>query len=597
MWIAPLWLALLASGQGADPETLVARLAADEVSEQTEAADALEVLGLDALPALRVAAGSDDPELSRQARELAGRIRATRLLRPTLVTLEARGVPMTEAVAMLERRSGFAVNLALERQVDWNARDVTVDTTGPIAFWRAFDQLADAAGAHLPFRRGFMDRYTDETEILLVDGATPDVPTSYAGPYRLVMTSMTRHRQVAEVRPPNEAEVRQQFTVSLALAAEPGILIKRNGPIQLLDAVDDQGRDLRPASTRDDDPNNSPFRNWSRPESASTIGYDLPLDIPDGGGGGRIAQLSGDMPIVAVGRVDEVLSFSLDGAEGKTFTGGGIAVEVRSVDGEPTHTVVLGVRESPPLAPPHTPPARADAPGHCRRFALRGRRLHPGRRRRGPSAEHLADPVGLVPKSGRRGGGVPHPDPPWTSARLSRDVAALRHCGCRHRGALRVHRPADSLTGRNSSGRGRDRVQPRRCHPPRLAYLAGGDPHAANGDLHRAGRPGRPAVEPSSPAPATADPPLDAVPLRRLARPVRPGRSQGHRHAGGRMARIGPSGRSRGGLGNRPGGVLRLPLALDARPPVARPGTGRGTGAVMCLEFDLDSSGKDSITQ
>src|SRR5262249_59618194 len=83
--------------------------------------------------------------------------------------------------------------------------------------------------------------------IRLVDAeGDPPAPTSCAGPYRLTLTSLDRHRQVAQVRPPAEATVREEFTVAMTVAAEPGLLIAPDGSPRLIEAVDDAGRDLRP---------------------------------------------------------------------------------------------------------------------------------------------------------------------------------------------------------------------------------------------------------------------------------------------------------------------------------------------------------------
>lgn len=356
MWTLPFCLALLVTGQPDDPGHLVARLTDAEASARIEAADRLEMLGLDALPALRAAAGSDDPELSRRARGLAGTIRATRLLRPSLVAFEASDLPLSEAVAALRQRSGFPVVLSPEDLAGESGRRVTVETAGPVPFWKALDQLAAAGGVHVEFERPFGGRYPDRLAIRLVDGATPETPIAHAGPYRLALTSLVRHRQVAAVLPPATAEVRQEFTANLVLAAEPDIWIAWNGPIRLLEAIDDQGRDLRPASTERADSGLSRFRSWDQPEP-STIAYPLPLDLPAGAEGGRIARLAGYVPIAAVGRVDEILSFPLADAAGKTFSAGGIAIEVRSVEGEPIHSVQLVVRGLP------MPPREAYAPG------------------------------------------------------------------------------------------------------------------------------------------------------------------------------------------------------------------------------------------
>ena len=71
---------------------------------EREAADrALDALGAEALPALRTAAQSTDPEVSRRARtlisQIEGRLETARILAPQRVRLVYRDTPVTVMAA------------------------------------------------------------------------------------------------------------------------------------------------------------------------------------------------------------------------------------------------------------------------------------------------------------------------------------------------------------------------------------------------------------------------------------------------------------------------------------------------------------------
>jgi hypothetical protein len=128
-----------------------------------------------------------------------------------------------------------------------------------------------------------------------------------------------------EVKPVNE------FTATLNLVPEPGLVMARNGSPRVFEAVDDKGADLRPASTFSPSSlNEYPFRQW-RPDTLAPITYKLPLAYPPARGG-TLKRLRGELPISVVARTGPIMTVPLDGSEGRPFVAGGITLIVRSIE-------------------------------------------------------------------------------------------------------------------------------------------------------------------------------------------------------------------------------------------------------------------------
>jgi hypothetical protein len=128
-------------------ERLIDQLGAAKFAEREKAQRELEAIGPPALDALRRAATSAEQERSRRASELAqkigAKVRAAALLAPKRVKLALKDAPVSEALAELQRQSGYTIQIAGERAA-LAARKVTLDT-GDTTFWEAFDRLCQAA--------------------------------------------------------------------------------------------------------------------------------------------------------------------------------------------------------------------------------------------------------------------------------------------------------------------------------------------------------------------------------------------------------------------------------------------------------------------
>jgi RNA polymerase sigma factor (sigma-70 family) len=128
-------------------DELVRRLGGPAFADRERAAKELEAIGTPTLPALRGAAGGDDPERKKQSEELVKRIEAraaaAKVLAAKRVRLNYRDTPLAEAVADFKAKSGY--DIVLTDPAALKDRRVTLNT-GDVTFWQAVSRFCEAAG-------------------------------------------------------------------------------------------------------------------------------------------------------------------------------------------------------------------------------------------------------------------------------------------------------------------------------------------------------------------------------------------------------------------------------------------------------------------
>ncbi len=133
---------------------LVARLGSDDFRDREAAAAGLEKSGPAAIPALREAAGSTNPEVRQRAAAILFKLRRTaesnELLVPKKVTLTYRDMPLGTAINDLKTRTGLNITLDISRVAD-PLRKVTC-VTGEVPLWEAVERFCDAAGLREAYR-------------------------------------------------------------------------------------------------------------------------------------------------------------------------------------------------------------------------------------------------------------------------------------------------------------------------------------------------------------------------------------------------------------------------------------------------------------
>ena len=118
---APFLLTLVLASAYADDQpdavTLIGRLGAESFDDRVAAYKALERLGGEALPALRAAADTSDPQVRSRVRALiesiGRRVETDRFARPTMIRLDFRNRSLGEVVDALNERHDLGLSLRL----------------------------------------------------------------------------------------------------------------------------------------------------------------------------------------------------------------------------------------------------------------------------------------------------------------------------------------------------------------------------------------------------------------------------------------------------------------------------------------------------
>jgi hypothetical protein len=190
-----------ASGSPAAPlpaelsiQTLIAQLGSDDFAGREAATRALEKLGAAALPALRTAARSENPEVRSRASSLIGKIERARdsvgHVAARRVKLDYQAIPLGAAINDLRARTGLPIVLDGNRVAN-PLRKITC-LTQEVPVWEAVEQFCRAADLRELFtgdldvpksarsRRGEYvpppDPRADSVAIVLMDGKPEHLP-------------------------------------------------------------------------------------------------------------------------------------------------------------------------------------------------------------------------------------------------------------------------------------------------------------------------------------------------------------------------------------------------------------------------------------
>ncbi|MBP3953902.1 HEAT repeat domain-containing protein [Gemmata sp. G18] len=128
---------------------LIARLGAEDFRDRESAVAELEKSGPGAIPLLRDATKSDDPEVRRRAAGILFRLErnvdSAALLVPKKIALAYRDTPLGSAINDLKARTKLNLALDTTRIAD-PLRKVTCVTAGEVPVWEALEQFCAAAG-------------------------------------------------------------------------------------------------------------------------------------------------------------------------------------------------------------------------------------------------------------------------------------------------------------------------------------------------------------------------------------------------------------------------------------------------------------------
>ena len=243
-------LMTLALAVAPDAASLVARLGSGTFTQREEASRQLEAMGREALPALEVAMRSPDAEARSRVLAAWDRIQKGLLVRPTMVQLKAGDRPVSEVARSIGQQAGVSIEISQQApEQSINAREPM-----PIPFWDAVERLG--------LGRGFVrdsGPAGSQAPILQFGGFEPAYPATISGPFRITLEGLHEHRDrllilgpwvngdgASQGIPiPRTAPERQaRFYVDLGMAIEPRVWFTQEGPVRVIEAVDNLGQSL-----------------------------------------------------------------------------------------------------------------------------------------------------------------------------------------------------------------------------------------------------------------------------------------------------------------------------------------------------------------
>jgi hypothetical protein len=358
-------------GAGGDAAGLVARLGAPRYADREEAAKALEALGREAIPALKAARDAADPEVRSRATLLRGKIESALMVRPTVVRLDFEDRPLPEVVRALGERAGVPMLLLPENNPALQGRRVTLRADEPVTLWQALDRLGRAAGVqHVVSNAGLPGSRSPAIQLVARPGEPAAPPTSDSGPFRLLVQGIHYHRDLTFGAGGNNGVVfggngvvmnadraggraaTEQFYLDLQVTAEPRMLVSQNGPLKLVEAIDEKNQSLLPAGNEASALRTAGYYGMVN-SGMSSVQLQVQLKHP-AGAGERIKRLRGVVPVIVSTRKDDPLVIPLADAKGKTFNTAewGVTVhEIKADADQPRTTIEISVRSSAPADP------------------------------------------------------------------------------------------------------------------------------------------------------------------------------------------------------------------------------------------------------
>lgn len=366
--LKPTLLALCVLAAGPDPVELVTKLGAARYAEREAAANALEKLGGEALPALNTAREAKDPEVRTRVAALIERIENQMMVQPTLVRLDFANRPLSEIVHALSERAHMSLNLVPDNGPQFAGRRLNLQAAEPVPFWEAIDdlcrlgrlQFTPGAQPMMGMGRGRSVRLPSLNLSPLPPTLGP-APSDSRGPFRLSVVNLHYQRDrnfsplgnpaifmggmvpqgipAPAAAPPGgpddaaQGVASEQFLMMLQLVAEPRMSVVLTSPLRVLEAVDDLGQSLVPPDEALPVGHDSGYRGFS-PMGSAIVQVSTPLKPPE-----RPSQwlkrLRCVAPVAVSSRKEHPMIIPLANAKGKTFRNSDLSIQIHNVSTEP----------------------------------------------------------------------------------------------------------------------------------------------------------------------------------------------------------------------------------------------------------------------
>lgn len=346
-----------------DPLALVRQLGSARYAQREAAAVALEQLGRTALPALRSAKEVKDPEIRSRASALITKIEGALLTKPTMIALGFRNQTLDEVVRSFNEQSGIKMAIYPEQPALQQKR-VTLEESAPVPFWKALDRLCEVGQLQYNFGMHGMPNAREPVFPLFSGAGRPAGPMSDSGPFRVNLVGVHYQRHVQYFTPgqpiisnrvglqpaplPKPGDVRrpdhnmtEEFYAQIQVAAEPRLSVSQNGPLKLVEAIDDRGQSLLlESNTTQTIQRHSGYFGLT---AGPTLHLQAPLRRPEQPGQ-VIKRLRGVVPVVVATRKGDPLVVPLSGSSGKSFHNDETTLEVQEIRVNPdTHQTSIQI--------------------------------------------------------------------------------------------------------------------------------------------------------------------------------------------------------------------------------------------------------------
>ena len=223
-------------------QKLLADLASDTWAVRQRAQESIVQLGPAALPMIQAALTKEnDAEVRGALTTARDRINRDRILGPSYITIHLKNALPKEVFEQLNRQCFADLKVFPENlweQQKWPA--VTLDIEHE-PFWKALNQISASTGVTL-------NHYGEGLRLMRGAGFSAMGPSIVEGPFLVLATRINHSQSVALA---NNA-VRSDFSIQLAIYAEPKLKVLEASTVSLSQAIDDRGNSLLPdvAQTR-----------------------------------------------------------------------------------------------------------------------------------------------------------------------------------------------------------------------------------------------------------------------------------------------------------------------------------------------------------
>ncbi len=360
-------LGLLLTIANPSPDLLVSRLGAPRYADREAAAQSLEKLGRESLPALKRAKTHRDTEIRTRAEALLVKIEGRLLLEPSKIQLDFHDTPLPDVVSNINSKTGVLLSLQPEDRGKPPGRRVTLTAPEPLPFWTAVDRLCDVGSLQYSTTGRQTSGIADRSLQLSSGNARAPGMVCDSGPFRFNLLSLHYQRDMTFGNPPvmnmnpamrmpipgQEPQLAsEQFYLRLQVVAEPSLFISQNRPAKVLTAVDDLGQSLVIPTTIE----SSQFQGDFFAAASGHVPFQIHLKRP-ARTGKVIRELRGVMPLNICARKIDRLEINLTEATGKTFKNDTARVTIHELKPHPNTNMptielsfaTIGIRNEQPV--------------------------------------------------------------------------------------------------------------------------------------------------------------------------------------------------------------------------------------------------------